>query len=46
VKLDAILHALDHADDQILEIEEFTEKEIVQYQQEVRSAAGNEPGPV
>jgi low affinity Fe/Cu permease len=39
VKLDAILHALDGADDKHIGIEELTEKQIVAHQAEVRSAS-------
>lgn len=42
VKLDAILHALDQADDELMGIEELTEKEIHQHQEHVRDQA--EPG--
>jgi low affinity Fe/Cu permease len=37
VKLDAILHALEGADDKHIGIEELTEKEILAHQAEVRS---------
>jgi low affinity Fe/Cu permease len=43
VKLDAILHALDQADDGLMGIEELTEKEIVDHQAQVRAQA--EPDP-
>jgi low affinity Fe/Cu permease len=39
VKLDAILHALDQADDGLMGIEELTEKEIVDHQAHVRAQA-------
>jgi low affinity Fe/Cu permease len=39
VKLDAILHALDRADDELMGIEDLTEKEIHQHQEHVREQA-------
>ncbi len=43
VKLDAILHALDRADDDLMGIEELTEKQIVAHQDHVRAQADADP---
>jgi low affinity Fe/Cu permease len=43
VKLDAILHALDGADDRLMGIEEGTEKEIIGHQATVRAEAASDP---